>query len=93
MVDYKKAALFGAVGGAALSFVLGKKSRGFDFEKIAKYAAGGAGVVAAAGFVMSEAGKPLGLLAPRTGYDSWPSHVHPEDRPFHPMGHEHFHRW
>lgn len=93
MVDYKKAALWGAVGGAALSFVFGRKTRGMDFEKIAKYAAGGAGVVMAAGYVMAETGKPIGLLATRTGYDYWGHHQHPDDRPMHPIGHEHFHRW
>lgn len=94
MVDYKKAALFGAVAGTALSFVLGKKTRGFDFEKVAKYAAGGAGALMAAGYVMAETGKPIGLLATRTGWeDSWPHHHHGEDRQFHPIGHEHFHRW
>ena len=88
MVDYKKAALWGAVGGTVASFIFGRKTRGMDFEKIAKYAAGGAGVVMAAGYVMAETGKPIGLLSTRTGHwDYWGQHEH------HPIGHEHFHRW
>jgi hypothetical protein len=98
MVDYKKAALTGAIAGTVASFIFGRKTRGIDYGKIAKYAAGGAGVVMAAGYVMAETGKPIGLLATRTGHaeghwDSFPSHIHPEDRPMHPIGHEHFHRY
>ena len=98
MVDYKKAALTGAIAGTVASFIFGRKSRGIDYGKIAKYAAGGAGVVMAAGYVMAETGRPIGMLATRTvweegHWDSFPSHHHPEDRPHHEIGHEHFHRY
>jgi len=72
-----------------LSFFVGKKSRGTDYEKIAKYAAGGAGALVAAGYVMAETGRPIGFLAPKTAGD-FTGHYGWDQRP---VGHEHFHRW
>ena len=46
-MDMKKAAITGAVGGIIASFVFGKKSK--RLEHAAKYAALGAGVMAATG--------------------------------------------
>jgi hypothetical protein len=94
MVDYKKAALTGAIAGTVASFLFGRKSRGFDYGKIAKYAASGAGVVMAAGYVMAETGKPIAMLAPRTGFHPWEEgHQHRWEHEHMPIGHEHFHRY
>jgi len=90
MVDYKKAAIAGAIAGTVLSFLMGMKSRGIDYGKIAKYAAGGAGTLMAAGYVMAETGRPIKMLATAgdfTGWDDQHDHHH------RPVGHEHFHRW
>lgn len=97
MVDYKKAALTGAIAGTVASFIFGRKSRGIDYGKIAKYAAGGAGAVMAAGYVMAETGRPIKMLATAgefTGHgDYWGHHHHPDDQPMRPIGHEHYHRY
>jgi uncharacterized membrane protein len=79
MVDYKKAALTGAVVGAGLSFLMGRKRRGFDLAKIGTYGAYGAGAFLAGSFVMHSVGKPVGFLE-RAGHGGV-------------IGHDYFHPW
>ena len=93
MVDYKKAALTGAVAGAVLSFLMGKKTRGIDYKKIATYAAGGAGAVMAVGYAMAETGRPIKMLATAGDFTGWGHDEHHNGWGHEPIGHEHFHRW
>jgi hypothetical protein len=73
MVDYKKAALTGAVVGAGLSFFMGRRRRGLDLTKIATYGAYGAGALLAGSYVMHQVGKPVGFLEARTGWEQEPA--------------------
>jgi hypothetical protein len=95
MVDYKKAALTGAVVGTALSFFMGPKTRrSLDYKKIATYAAGGAGAVMAVGFAMAETGRPIKMLATAgefTGHGH--HHDHQDYWNQQPIGHQHFGRY
>ena len=82
-MDLKTAAITGAVAGAVASFVFGKKTRGLDFEKIAKYAAGGAGALAVGSYVMSSVGgKHLSAGEHRAGWDLFHDVLGSQD-PFH----------
>jgi hypothetical protein len=91
MVDYKKAAIAGAIAGTVLSFLMGKKTREVDYGKIAKYAASGAGTLMAAGYVMAETGRPIAMLASKREVAGWGHDF--EGHEHRPIGHEHFHRW
>jgi len=83
-MDLKTAAITGAVAGTVASFIFGKKSRGFNVEKVAKYAALGAGALAAGSYVMSEVGHRSHVAGQFTGHEhhDWQA---PE--------HQHFRRW
>jgi len=100
MVDYKKAALTGAIAGTVASFIFGRRTRGFDWTKIGTYAAGGAGVVVAGAWAMNEVGRPIGMLAAKGDYSTgWWGHEHEHPGFGHHEGawghrpHEHFHRY
>lgn len=74
MVDYKKAALWGAGIGTAASFIFGRKRmRGLDWGKILKYAAGGGAATMAGAYVMAETGRPIAMLASKehAGWGGW----------------------
>lgn len=84
-MDFKKAAVTGAVVGAFASLLFGKKGRGKGIEKAATYAAAGAGVLALGSFVMDKSGHHM-----LTGWGNEHEFGHPRHAP---MGFGHGGAW
>ena len=78
-MDLKTAAVTGAVVGTVASFVFGKS---FDVEKVAKYAAIGAGAFAASSYLMTAMGGKHQVAGELTGWDEVGADWNPKSNPY-----------